>query len=103
MNTNFGIAKEDGTAFQPDFLIQFKDGRIGIFDTKSRKRIQRKRQRNKIKRTTTIYNRRKQKGKNIVGGLVVENNGTFYYYDRTIYKTYKEKPEQWKSFEELVK
>ena len=44
-----------------------------------------------------------KKGKNIVGGLVVENNGTFYYYDRTIYKTYKEKPEQWKSFEELVK
>ena len=37
MNTNFGIAKEDGTAFQPDFLIQFKDGRIGIFDTKAGK------------------------------------------------------------------
>ena len=37
MNTNFGIAKENGSAFQPDFLIQFKDGRIGIFDTKAGK------------------------------------------------------------------
>ena len=39
MNTNFGIAKEDGSAFQPDFLILFKDGRIGIFDTKAGKGI----------------------------------------------------------------
>ena len=39
MNTNFGIMKKDGSTFQPDFLIQFKDGRIGIFDTKAGKRF----------------------------------------------------------------
>lgn len=37
MNTNFGIMKKDGSTFQPDLLIQFKDGRIGIFDTKAGK------------------------------------------------------------------
>ena len=37
MNTNFDIMKKDGYTFQPDFLIQFKDGRIGIFDTKAGK------------------------------------------------------------------
>ena len=103
MNTNFGIAKEDGTAFQPDFLIQFKDGRIGIFDTKAGKGYNEKDNEIKSNALQQYITDENKKGKNIVGGLVVENNGTFYYYDRTIYKTYKEKPEQWKSFEELVK
>ena len=103
MNTNFGIAKEDGTAFQPDFLIQFKDGRIGIFDTKAGKGYNEKDNEIKSNALQQYITDENKKGKNIVGGLVVENNGTFYYYDRTTYKTYKEKPEQWKSFEELVK
>ena len=37
MNSNFGIEKEDGTTFQPDFLILFKNGKVGIFDTKAGK------------------------------------------------------------------
>ena len=103
MNTNFGIAKEDGTAFQPDFLIQFKDGRIGIFDTKAGKGYNEKDNEIKSNALQQYITDENKKGKNIVGGLVVENNRTFYYYDRTTYKTYKEKPEQWKCFEELVK
>lgn len=33
--TNFGIGYDnDLSTFQPDFIVKFKDGRIGIFDTK---------------------------------------------------------------------
>ena len=35
MQENFGIAKPDGSSFQPDFIVQYTDGRIGIYDTKS--------------------------------------------------------------------
>ena len=30
----FAVMSTDGGAFYPDFIVQFKDGRIGIFDTK---------------------------------------------------------------------
>lgn len=103
MNTNFGIAKEDGSAFQPDFLIQFKDGRIGIFDTKAGKGFNENDNEVKSNALQQYITDENNKGKNLIGGLVIENNGTFYYYDRTAYKTFNESPEQWKCFEELFK
>ena len=103
MNTNFGIAKEDGSAFQPDFLIQFKDGRIGIFDTKAGKGFNENDNKVKSNALQQYITDENKKGKRLIGGLVIENNGTFYYYDRTTYKTFNESPEQWKCFEELFK
>ena len=103
MNTNFGIAKEDGSAFQPDFLIQFKDGRIGIFDTKAGKGFNENDNEVKSNALQQYITDENNKGKNLIGGLVIENNGTFYYYDRTTYRTFNESPEQWKYFEELFK
>lgn len=103
MNTNFGIAKEDGSAFQPDFLIQFKDGRIGIFDTKAGKGFNENDNEVKSNALQQYITDENKKGKRLIGGLVIENNGTFYYYDRTTYKTFNESPEQWKCFEELFK
>lgn len=103
MNTNFGIAKEDGSAFQPDFLIQFKDGRIGIFDTKAGKGFNENDNEVKSNALQQYITDENKKGKKLIGGLVIENNGTFYYYDRTTYKTFNENPEQWKCFEELFK
>lgn len=101
MNTNFGIRKEDGTTFQPDFLIQFKDGRIGIFDTKAGKGFNENDNEVKSSALQQYITDENREGKNLIGGLVIENNGTFYYYDRIIYKTYKDDPCQWKCFEEL--
>lgn len=103
MNTNFGIAKEDGSAFQPDFLIQFKDGRIGIFDTKAGKGFNENDNEVKSNALQQYITDENKKGKRLIGGLVIENNGTFYYYDRTTYKAFNESPEQWKCFEELFK
>lgn len=103
MNTNFGIAKEDGSAFQPDFLIQFKDGRIGIFDTKAGKGFNENDNEVKSNALQQYITDENRKGKNLIGGLVVQDNGKFYYYDRTIYKRYTDSPEQWICFDELFK
>jgi type III restriction enzyme len=35
MVLNFGIKYGDGSTFQPDFLIMYKDGQLGIYDTKA--------------------------------------------------------------------
>ena len=37
MIENFGVQKPDKSTFYPDFIIKFKDGSIGIFDTKAGK------------------------------------------------------------------
>ena len=35
MRVNFGISYNNGmNTFQPDFIVKFKDGSVGIFDTK---------------------------------------------------------------------
>ena len=103
MNTNFGIEKEDGTAFQPDFLIQFKDGRVGIFDTKAGKGFNENDNEVKSNALQQYIVDENRKGKNLVGGLVVKDKEKFYYYDRGVYRTFKAKPEEWKELDELMK
>ena len=70
MESNFGIQKEDGYTFQPDFLIKFKDGRLGIFDTKG---AGDREEDNKEKATALIKYLEEEttKGKNLIGGLVI--------------------------------
>lgn len=103
MNTNFGIAKDDGTAFQPDFLILFKNGKIGIFDTKAGKGFNENDNKVKSNALQQYIVDENKKGKNLVGGLVVQYKDKFYYYDRGVYNTFRDKPDDWKDFEELLK
>lgn len=103
MNTNFGIAKEDGSTFQPDFLILFKDGRIGIFDTKAGKGFNENDNEIKSNALQQYIVDENKKGKNLVGGLVVQHKDKFYYYDRGVYSSFRNKPDGWKDFEELLK
>jgi type III restriction enzyme len=35
MALNFGVKYNGGSTFQPDFFVMFKDGKLGIFDTKA--------------------------------------------------------------------
>lgn len=103
MNTNFGIAKEDGSTFQPDFLILFKDGRIGIFDTKAGKGFNENDNELKSNALQQYIVDENKKGKNLVGGLVVQHKDKFYYYDRSVYSSFRNKTYEWKDFEELLK
>lgn len=109
MKTNFGIQKVDKTTFQPDFIIKFKDGSIGIFDTKGGKGFNEND--NEIKANALykyIYEER-SKGHNIFGGLVInaktkENEkDNFKYFESTPYVPYNKDSEQWKPFDDLLK
>lgn len=99
MEKNFGIQKEDKSTFQPDFIIKFKDGSIGIFDTKGGQYPDDDRM-----KSDALYryiSEERYKGKNLFGGLVVLDNEIFKYYDQPSFKPYKDAKEEWKNFNNL--
>lgn len=101
MEDNFGIQKADRSTFQPDFIIKFKDGSVGIFDTKGGQFTSD----DTVKSAALykyIYDER-NKGHNLFGGLVILDGEKFKYFESTPYIPYNQDPTQWKPFDELVK
>lgn len=80
----FAVLRSDNRAFYPDFIIQFKDGTIGIFETKSgftagedaKERAESLQRYIKDKNRTNC---------NIIGGIAVYINGTWRYNDKEKY------------------
>ena len=100
MEDNFGIQKSDKSTFQPDFIIKFKDGSIGIFDTKGGQFASD----DAVKSNALykyIYDERIN-GHNLFGGLVILDDDKFKYFESTPYIPYNEDPKQWKSFDDLL-
>ncbi|OGI61306.1 hypothetical protein A2814_00715 [Candidatus Nomurabacteria bacterium RIFCSPHIGHO2_01_FULL_38_19] len=81
----FAILRSDDRAFYPDFIIQFKDGTIGIFETKSGFTAgeDAKERAESLQRYIKMQNR---SGKKIVGGIAIFVNGTWRYNDNKDYK-----------------
>ena len=101
MEDNFGIQKADKSTFQPDFIIKFKDGSIGIFDTKGGQFASD----DAVKSAALykyIYDER-NKAHNLIGGLVILDGDRFKYFESTPYVSYSQDPTQWKPFDELLK
>lgn len=101
MESNFGIKKEDGYTFQPDFIISFKNGSIGIFDTKAIDYNEN----DNFDKSNALYkyiSEERYNGKNLIGGLVVLDNTIFKYYQQALYKPYKENPNEWEDFNNLL-
>ena len=101
MKTNFGIKKADKSTFQPDFIVKFKDGSIGIFDTKAGKGFNENDNEIKSNALYKYISEERFNGKNIIGGLVIKENGKFKYYQQATYKSYLESPELWEDFNNL--
>lgn len=102
MESNFGIRKENGSTFQPDFIISFVDGSIGIFDTKAIGFNEN----DNISKSNALYkyvSDERFKGKNMVGGLVVYTSQGFRYFSESQYKSYNESPESWMDFDDFFK
>ena len=101
MEDNFGIQKADKSTFQPDFIIKFKDGSVGIFDTKGGQFASD----DAVKSAALykyIYDERNN-GHNLLGGLVILDSDKFKYFESTPYVPYNQDPTQWKPFDELFK
>jgi len=114
MITNFGIGyNSDMSTFQPDFIIKFKDGRIGIFDTKP---IGERTEDTKVKAEALAAYlveenlRRNKKGlSEVVGGIVISNNydpnskrySNFKVFMGKDYKDFQEDSSNWVPFESI--
>ena len=101
MEYNFGIQKDDKSTFQPDFIIKFKDGSIGIFDTKGGQFAS-----DDAVKSSALYKyiyEERNKGHNLFGGLVILDGEKFKYFESTPYVPYNQEPSQWKPFDELLK
>jgi type III restriction enzyme len=94
MSSNFGIKYNYKSTFQPDFLVKFKDDRLGIFDTKSSGFIE---DENKLKNEALqqLIINENEKDKHIFGGLVIKEGQHFRINSKQAYYSFKAKPEDW--------
>ena len=103
METNFGIEVENtNSTFQPDFIIKFKNGFIGIFDTKAIGRAEDD-NKNKSNALQKYIKEQIESGKKMVGGLVVKSGQHFRYFNQPEYKAFKVEQESWNYFDNLLK
>lgn len=94
MQENFGVAKPDGSSFQPDFIVQYKDGRIGIYDTKS-SGFQEEDTRIKSETLQQYISEENAKGKKLCGGIVIVDGQNLKINSKSKYRTFKSNPEDW--------
>ena len=79
----FNTSTKEEALFYPDWILKFKDGRIGIFDTKSGFTAQ-----NPEGRAEGLANKLKELNKDsgsYIGGLVVLENNQWYYFTNEKY------------------
>ena len=104
MQINFGISYNSGmSTFQPDFLVKFENGDVGIFDTKG---IGYNVEDTKAKAEALfkyVHETNNNRGilPKVVGGIVVEKGGVFYYYNERTYVDMGEDASNWKKFSDI--
>jgi type III restriction enzyme len=93
------LYKENGTesAFYVDFVVMFRDGSIGLFDTKSG--ITAKEAKSRAEGLQRYISAQKSKRKKVWGGIVIQADGTWRYNDRAKYRYDPEDLSEWKILE----
>lgn len=105
MQINFGISYNSGmNTFQPDFMVKFENGTVGIFDTKP---IGHNVEDTKVKAEALwkfIADTNNNRGSlpKVIGGIVVEKGGVFYYYNEKEYVDMNEDNNDWHPFSEIL-
>lgn len=82
----FAVLRQDDQAFYPDFIIQFKDGGVGIFDTKSGRTAETGDAAPRAEALQKYIKKQNKKGKKLLGGIAVYVNGTWRYNDNAKYE-----------------
>ena len=107
MRINFGISYNNGlNTFQPDFIIKFKDGSVGIFDTKPNDETN-------LADTTVknealrdyLYDINQNRGydSKVVGGIVCQSGTQFYLFEGRDYHDYSSNHDGWVNFNEFLR
>jgi type III restriction enzyme len=97
----FNSVDQKEALFYPDFIIRFKNGRIGVFDPKKEQTATDPETADKAK---ALALKLKELGKGYVGGITVFENGVWNYNNSMNYKYQKGKISQdknWLPFETL--
>lgn len=104
---NFGISYNNGmNTFQPDFIIKFKDGSVGIFDTKPNDET------NLVDTTVKnealrdyLYDINQNRGYDpkVVGGIVCQSGTQFYLFEGRDYHDYNSNHDGWVNFNEFLR
>lgn len=81
----FAVIRTDGNAFYPDWIVQFEDGRIGIFDTKSGRTAETTDAGPRAEGLQKYIKEENKKGKKLWGGIVILVNGSWRYNDNDVY------------------
>jgi type III restriction enzyme len=106
MRVNFGISYNNGmNTFQPDFLVKFKDGSIGIFDTKpvDHRVYDTTVKANALYKYLDDTNSNRGYAPKVIGGIVVKVGSQFYVYENGVYHDYKADHNGWRNFNELLR
>ncbi len=98
---NFGVEVEpDEPSFRPDFLIKFKNGKFGIFDTKPSNNYNFQDTKRKAEALYKYIHENREQGINLIGGIIVENKyGEFFINQNPIYETYEDNPSAYTNIE----
>jgi len=88
--TFFAVPYDNGEPkpFYVDFIVKLKDGRIGLFDTKAGRELERSETENKINGLYKYIHTEKKKGKKLFGGIATNTDqrdyrGRWVYFDRS--------------------
>ena len=81
----FAVLRTDSGAFYPDFIVQFEDGSIGIFDTKSGRTAETGDAGPRAEGLQKYIKEQKKKGKQLWGGIVINIKGSWRYNDKDKY------------------
>lgn len=105
MRVNFGISYNGGlNTFQPDFIVRFKNGKVGIFDTKP---IGYRVEDTKVKAEALFeyvegINFNRGYAPKVIGGIVVKQGSQYLYYLGREYHDFNENHADWKNFNDLL-
>lgn len=106
MRVNFGISYNNGmNTFQPDFIVKFKNGSVGIFDTKP---VDHRVEDTTVK-ANALYdylvniNTNRGSAPKIIGGIVVKVGTQFYVYLNGNYHDYNVSHDGWVNFNEILR
>src|SRR3989344_455100 len=90
----FAVLRPDDQAFYPDFIVQLKDGTIGIFETKQG--ITAKDAKERAEALQSYIKNQNRKGKKLIGGIAIYVNGTWRYNDEEKYEYNTNDLSSWK-------